>query len=228
MTPQDAPSRPKLAPTWPQDSPKLAPNWHQNPPQNRLLRRSPLQRPICQRFWPNVGAFGGSICGHFGASLEGFSSLVFVLVTFLPVQDRLAPPREMPTICSSSSWLRRAAAIAKRLGSAARHSVAALRRFESPLAWSRLGPKWTAGAAGTAGPISREPKVPLWAPKKRRRAHTVIYSILAPNVAKTQRLSGAPLVPPTRVGTVRDHRCDRRTPARTRSSGCAVAPRRRT
>ena len=125
LTPQDGPSRPNLAPTWPQDSPKLAPNWHQNPPQNRLLRRSPLQRPICQRFWPNVGAFGGSICGHFGASLEGFSSLVFVLVTFLPVQDRLAPPREMPTICSSSSWLRRAAAIAKRLGSAARHHVAA-------------------------------------------------------------------------------------------------------
>ena len=31
--------------------------------------------------------------------------------------------------------------------------LGAERRFEPDLAWSRLGPNWTAGAEGTAGPI---------------------------------------------------------------------------
>ena len=61
--------------------------------------------------------------------------------------------RALPAAFFEWLWLRRAAAFAKRLGSAARHLVAHERRFKEDLAWSRLGPNWTEGAEGTGGPI---------------------------------------------------------------------------
>ena len=55
---------------------------------------------------------------------------------------------------------RRAAAIAKRLGSAARHLVAHQRRVKESLAWSRLGRKRSFTSFIRGGPRGRKRKVP--------------------------------------------------------------------
>ena len=92
--------------------------------------------------------------------------------------------RALPAAFFEWLWLRRAAAFAKRLGSAARHLVAPERRSKA------------AGPPGHEGKLDRrcrrhrrsnyrEPKVPLGLPRSRHAQNTVIYSVLAPEWAKT-------------------------------------------
>ena len=88
-------------------------------------------------------------------------------------------------------WFRRAAAIAKRLGSAARHHVAAS-AFQTRPRLVQAGTKVDHRCRRHRRSNCREPKVPLWAPRRRSAENTVIYDILASEWAKTLILDPRP------------------------------------
>ena len=146
------------------------------------------------KFGPNLVLFGTSLGGHFGGSSRSFVGVILKPCGWLRISMLSYKITSIHMFSSSAR-----AGFREATGIRRAPLCGSLAAFRSPPRLVQAGTKVDRRCRRHRRSNSREPKVPLWAPKKRRAENTVTYSVLAPNVAKTLALDRGGLVPPTRA-----------------------------